>query len=639
MPRALLCVLAAALTAEAMVLNRPTGVRAPPDAAASFPPSVDAIVEVPEVGATDGAGPLYLSMSALVSRIKACLSREAAPYSEAMIGEVRCLLERTELNPREWEQFKQYESGRYTRNIVAVDETFVVLLLCWDRGQVSSVHDHAGSSCWVKLLSGDLEEQRYDQSAPNADGSWPTVGAPTAVRAGEATYMDDTLGVHHIANPSPETPAVSLHVYAPPFTTCGIYKEGGEVAEGSMVAAMAPHQREATCGGAVPTFARTLAAQEPISLTALCEALDGLDILEDEAASDAAVGALVDRLALTPEEWREYASGPCFSEFEYTRHLAFMSPKFSIVVCCWNGGQRGERYALGEKKSWTKVLHGALDFEFPDEGQRTRVDELSPLEEAPWMRAAIRQVTNADDDGVAVSLHVMSPPESTKLFESGVARDVVAHAAARADSHAAARVAGNNVFTNLRGLVRMLEAEFADGAPVAAKTEALTNLLQNVKLNEREWRAYADWGSDAFTRILLAENEAFNLVLVAWDRGNLSPVHDHDASASWTKVLEGSLLEATYAVSADEKLVLSRTGPMLPDTTTYSSPDLIHGCVSQNRCFTLTLYSPPYKAANAYADDGSGVTQVEIPTHVRLDGDRAAAPHLQRPDVRLAGTD
>lgn len=190
---------------------------------------------------------------------------------------------------------------------------------------------------------------------------------------------------------------------------------------------------------------------------------------------------------------------------------------------------------------------------------------------------------------------------------------------------------GNNVYTNLPGLVRMLEREFADGRPVAEKTEEIVNLLQNCKINEREWRAYANWQSESFTRILLAENDDFNLVLVAWDRGNFSPVHDHDASASWTKVLEGSLDEATYGVSRDGRMFLARTGPMLPDTTTYAGPELIHGCVSSNRCFTLTLYSPPYKAANAYSDDGAGVTQVEIPTHVL--GDKINMNALTRPAV------
>ncbi len=47
---------------------------------------------------------------------------------------------------------------RYTRTLVGYDEQFIVLLLCWEKGQSSPIHDHAGSSCWVKILTGTLDE-------------------------------------------------------------------------------------------------------------------------------------------------------------------------------------------------------------------------------------------------------------------------------------------------------------------------------------------------------------------------------------------------------------------------------------------------------------------------------------------------
>ena len=116
---------------------------------------------------------------------------------------------------------------------MAVDERFVALCLTSDAGQASKIHDHAGSSCFVKLLYGDLEEQKY---APRwLDGTWRTLGGPEAVSAGDATYMDDARGLHRISNPSVEVPAVSLHIYATGFEECGIYGDDGDVTTGSMV--------------------------------------------------------------------------------------------------------------------------------------------------------------------------------------------------------------------------------------------------------------------------------------------------------------------------------------------------------------------------------------------------------------------
>ncbi|KAH8092042.1 hypothetical protein JL720_5619 [Aureococcus anophagefferens] len=539
-------------------LKPATTVAAPPHTAAPpaeeragplFPPS-----SRPRTGSLDSAGPLYLSLSALVGQIKACLSREpAAPYSEAMIDEVRTLLARTELNPREWQGFQKHEKARYTRNIVAVDERFVALLLCWDVGQVSAIHDHAGSACWVKLLSGALEEQRYEPEF--RDGAWEKLGPADRVACGDATYMDNSLGVHSIANPDESRIAVSLHVYAPAFEDCAIFGAGGEVKRGSMVAALAPEKK----GVWRDDLAGLRYRSGGLSLRAFGDTLEQLAVLDDASATDAVVTSLLNRLELTPEEWTEFASGPCFSEFDYTRGTS-----------------------------------------------RT----------------------------VAVSLHVLSPPMTAQAYETGLTRDVVVHASAPSDGLAAAVARGNNVYTNIPGLVNLIEQEFAV-TDSNDRVERLSSLLDNCRLNEAEWQGYAAWNADTFSRVLLAENDAFNLVLVAWERGNYSPVHDHGGSAQWTKILQGSLEEATYALGADGAMHLARTGPMAQDSVTYAHPDTIHGCVCDDRCFSLTLYSPPYTTANAYSDAGDVVTKVEIPTHVL--GDRAAdeAP-LTRPKVSLS---
>lgn len=60
------------------------------------------------------------------------------------------------------------------------DRHFVALLLCWEKGQQSPIHDHAGASCWVKMLSGDLEEVLYER---RSDGKLEEV-EHTLFRAG-----------------------------------------------------------------------------------------------------------------------------------------------------------------------------------------------------------------------------------------------------------------------------------------------------------------------------------------------------------------------------------------------------------------------------------------------------------------------
>lgn len=72
-------------------------------------------------------------------------------------------------NPREWRKYAKFDRYTYTRNLVdAGNGKFNLLILCWGEGHSSSVHDHADSHCFMKMLKGDLREKRYQY--PNRPG-------------------------------------------------------------------------------------------------------------------------------------------------------------------------------------------------------------------------------------------------------------------------------------------------------------------------------------------------------------------------------------------------------------------------------------------------------------------------------------
>jgi len=60
--------------------------------------------------------------------------------------------------------YVRFDAGRYTRNLVHRDGLFDVVVLCWEPGQATPVHDHAGQLGWVRLVRGAVEERRPDSS-------------------------------------------------------------------------------------------------------------------------------------------------------------------------------------------------------------------------------------------------------------------------------------------------------------------------------------------------------------------------------------------------------------------------------------------------------------------------------------------
>lgn len=50
----------------------------------------------------------------------------------------------------------------YTRNLIATDhETFTLLLLCWNGGKASPIHDHPCRGCWMRVCEGTVFETRF----------------------------------------------------------------------------------------------------------------------------------------------------------------------------------------------------------------------------------------------------------------------------------------------------------------------------------------------------------------------------------------------------------------------------------------------------------------------------------------------
>ena len=61
------------------------------------------------------------------------------------------------------------------------------------------------------------------------------VSLPHTFTEGDISYMHDSMGYHKIGNPSPTVPAVSLHLYCPPFDKCKIWLDPSNASMSSNV--------------------------------------------------------------------------------------------------------------------------------------------------------------------------------------------------------------------------------------------------------------------------------------------------------------------------------------------------------------------------------------------------------------------
>lgn len=137
------------------------------------------------------------------------------------------LMEKYISQESQWRQYAFADTSRnYTRNLV--DEgngKSNLLVIVWNPGRGSPIHDHADAHCVMKILKGTLKETLY--TLPSSDGATsqaasqgkpmpPEVVKETLYQENEVTYISDKIGLHKISNPSNDEVAVSLHLYTPP---------------------------------------------------------------------------------------------------------------------------------------------------------------------------------------------------------------------------------------------------------------------------------------------------------------------------------------------------------------------------------------------------------------------------------------
>ena len=55
------------------------------------------------------------------------------------------------------------------------------MIICWNEGQSSTIHDHADSHCFMKVLKGSLNEIKYSWPEDDSDGKLISNLAPKCI--------------------------------------------------------------------------------------------------------------------------------------------------------------------------------------------------------------------------------------------------------------------------------------------------------------------------------------------------------------------------------------------------------------------------------------------------------------------------
>ncbi|EIF49519.1 cysteine dioxygenase [Brettanomyces bruxellensis AWRI1499] len=144
-------------------------------------------------------------------------------------AKLQSLMDRYKSDRKDWGKYALQESHKgYTRNgVINFGDNANLLILVWNPKKGSAIHDHAGAHCIMKILDGSLQEELFDNPRIKGQGNEVVCYDKHPMNKNQSRYINDLIGVHRVTNVG-TVPAVSLHLYTPPYAKlygCNIYTQ------------------------------------------------------------------------------------------------------------------------------------------------------------------------------------------------------------------------------------------------------------------------------------------------------------------------------------------------------------------------------------------------------------------------------
>lgn len=114
----------------------------------------------------------------------------------------------------------------YTRNLIYKDARFEMMAICWDKGQVSRVHNHWEQKCWMTVPVGKLRGQNFRVIEQDESRGFCKLEETDQFDLSDclAAKVELEEPIHQVLNlPEFDERAVSIHIYSKPYDRCLSY--------------------------------------------------------------------------------------------------------------------------------------------------------------------------------------------------------------------------------------------------------------------------------------------------------------------------------------------------------------------------------------------------------------------------------
>jgi len=148
------------------------------------------------------------------------------PDEEFVCENVYNLLSRRPVEVDSLQKYVFWSNDFYTRNLIYKDDRFEMMAVCWEKGQVSRVHNHSDQKCWMMVPVGRLQGQNFSVEEFDESRGHCKLSETNKFELSDclAAKVDLEEPIHQVLNLAEfGERAVSIHIYSKPFDRCLSY--------------------------------------------------------------------------------------------------------------------------------------------------------------------------------------------------------------------------------------------------------------------------------------------------------------------------------------------------------------------------------------------------------------------------------
>ena len=148
-----------------------------------------------------------------------------------------------------------------------------------------------------------------------------------------------------------------------------------------------------------------------------------------------------------------------------------------------------------------------------------------------------------------------------------------------------------------------------------SELESFPKIIKSLAIPFSEFEKYATWNNDRYTSNCIVRTDAFELILLCWNKKQGTPIHEHGGQKCWVYQVNGEVTECRYQKNEIGELSETSKKKLTAGNLTYMDNEMGYHTLKNldnQRSMTLHIYVSPIDTCEVFCDEQEAFVTKEL---------------------------